>query len=343
MEKSRHHFFEEITIVKGIAILLVILGHAITQTGQEGVFLSKVQQVIYSFHMPLFFFASGFLSVRLLEAGDWRSRISYGGNRTLRLLIPYFVMGLLYMFAGAYYFKRPDMIGFPTLLEMAKGGNPDVELWFLYVLWLITVFMVLVVRKRTLWFWTVIALGGIWASSYALQVNPNLYLFLFYVFYLLLGMLVRCYYPLVRKALSETWALVVLLLFFIMGNTGSDWLTALGTVPTHMVQVTLFVVTAVSGLFLFLSLAIRIADGVPKDNGGRSFLLLCGDYAMDLYIIAEPIKVLVRIVFWEHLHWNYLLCTALCFVIPVAATLVISRYVVRRSRVLSLLFLGKLS
>lgn len=343
MEKSRHHFFEEITIVKGIAILLVILGHAITQTGKEGVFLSKVHQVIYSFHMPLFFFASGFLSVRLLEARDWRSRISYGGNRTLRLLIPYFVMGVLYMFAGAYYFKRPDMVGVSTLLEMAKGGNPDVELWFLYVLWLITIFSVLVVRRRALWVWTVIALGGIWASADALQINPNLYLFLFYLFYVLLGMLVRCYYTLVRKALSETWALVASLLFFVVGNTGNHWLSILGGIPTHMVQVALFVVTAVSGIFLFLSLAIRITDGVSLDNGGRRFLLLCGDYAMDLYIIAEPIKVLVRIFFWECLQWNYLLCTMLCFVIPVVATLVISRYVVRRSKVLSLLFLGKLS
>ena len=125
MEKSKRTFFDEITILKGFAILLVILGHAITQTEQQGRVLSTVQQVIYSFHMPLFFFASGFLSLRLLDAKDWKSRISYGGNRTLRLLIPYFFMGVLYMLAGRYYYNNPLIIGKETIIAMTKGTNPD--------------------------------------------------------------------------------------------------------------------------------------------------------------------------------------------------------------------------
>lgn len=338
MEKSKRTFFDEITILKGIAILLVILGHAITQTEQQGRILSTVKQVIYSFHMPLFFFASGFLSLRLLDARDWRSRISYGGNRTLRLLIPYFFMGALYMFAGVYYYKNPQIIGKETIIGMVKGTNPDSELWFLYVLWLITLASLVLIRKEILWFWTVIS-GGLSLISYLfVDYSVILQMLLYFAFYVILGMAFRTCYEKVRPCLLKWYLLTNALVIFGIGNLIQILHPLSGTIGGVV-----SLVTAFAGILLFLATSVGIVDGVAEKNFFRRGLTLCGDYAMDLYIIAEPIKVLVRIVFWEHLHWNYLLCTALCFVIPVAATLVISRYVVRRSRVLSLLFLGKLS
>ena len=49
--------------LKGLLIILVILGHAIqfTLPDYENVFAFRL---IYSFHMPLFFFISGYLAVR---------------------------------------------------------------------------------------------------------------------------------------------------------------------------------------------------------------------------------------------------------------------------------------
>lgn len=338
MEKSKRTFFDEITILKGVAILLVILGHAITQTEQQGRILSTVQQVIYSFHMPLFFFASGFLSLRLLDARDWKSRISYGGNRTLRLLIPYFFMGVLYMLAGVYYYKNPLIIGKETIIAMAKGTNPDSELWFLYVLWLITLASLVLIRKETLWLWAVIT--GIFSvvSYFFASYSGILHLFMFFAIYVVLGMAFRSCYKIIRSYLKKWYLWTHALVVLVIGNLIQILHPLSGTVGG-----VLSLVTAFAGILLFLATSIGIADGVAEKNFFRRGLILCGDYAMDLYIIAEPIKVLVRIVFWERLQWNYLLCTALCFVIPVVATLVISRYVVRRNKVLSLLFLGKLS
>ena len=335
--KSKREHFDEITIIKGIAIFLVILGHAISQTGQQERILSIVQQVIYSFHMPLFFFASGFLSLRLLDAKDWKSRISYGGSRTLRLLIPYFFMGVLYMLVGAYYYKNPLIIGKETLIAMGKGTNPDSELWFLYVLWLITLASLVIIRKETLWLWVVIT--GIFSivSYFFASYSAMLHLFLFFVFYVVLGMAIRTCYEKLRPYLKKWYLCTLALLIFVAGNLLQILHPFFGTAGGVV-----NIVTAVAGIVLFLVVSVGIADGVEEENFFRRGLILCGDYAMDLYIIAEPIKVLVRIAFWERLQWNYLLCTALCFVIPVVATLVISRYVIRKRKVLSLLFLGKL-
>lgn len=46
----------QIDVLKGFAILLVVLGHAIYETYSEN---NIVFRMIYSFHMPLFMFLSG--------------------------------------------------------------------------------------------------------------------------------------------------------------------------------------------------------------------------------------------------------------------------------------------
>lgn len=340
MEKSRHHFFEEITIVKGIAILLVMLGHAITQTGQEGVFLNKVHQVIYSFHMPLFFFASGFLSVRLLEARDWRSRISYIGSRTLRLLIPYFFVGILYMFAGGYYYHNPEVFSKGTITNLLLGLNMNPELWFLYVLWLITITTTLLVRRKTLWFWLIVSCVLSWRSYHFSFSNGTYYLFFSYTFYVVLGMLVRCFYSDIRERLKNKWIFFGVLFAFGIGNY-VQMLVREGKIAfSSSAMDGIILITAFWGIVLFVDIAIEITDNVSQENRVRKFLALCGVYCMDLYILSAPIKVLVRILFWETLHWNYLICTFLCFFLPLVLVLVISKMIIRKSMLLSILFLG---
>lgn len=68
--------------LKGIAIILVIAGHC-----NLPVYLTNF---IYFFHMPLFFFLSGYL-----EKDKGRSLVEHVGNRAKRLIYPYAAFGLL--------------------------------------------------------------------------------------------------------------------------------------------------------------------------------------------------------------------------------------------------------
>lgn len=72
----------KIDVVKGIGILLVVFGHNwITANGNHEIF-----SVIFSFHMPLFFFLSG---IFLKESTPFRVFLK---SRTDTLLKPYFVV-----------------------------------------------------------------------------------------------------------------------------------------------------------------------------------------------------------------------------------------------------------
>lgn len=73
-------YYPHLDLLKGLAILLMVMGHVIPWTLESDLLqkplmlldrhsfgLALVYQVIYSFHMPLLFFVSGFLFFRPIQ------------------------------------------------------------------------------------------------------------------------------------------------------------------------------------------------------------------------------------------------------------------------------------
>lgn len=109
--------------LKGVLILLVILGHCI-QSLDEDFDNNLLFRIIYSFHMPLFMFLSGFVSYKKKYSGN--SIV----NRFIRLLVPFFLWGLI----GMIVFND---FSFEWICE------PDRALWFLYTLFFISCIFIL--------------------------------------------------------------------------------------------------------------------------------------------------------------------------------------------------------
>ena len=97
MKQGKKVFFEEMNIAKGITAVLVVLGHAIRQTGQTNLVFDILYSVIYSFHMPLFFFISGYVYKTGRPAGENIKR------KLKQLLIPYVGFTLLLYALGLLY------------------------------------------------------------------------------------------------------------------------------------------------------------------------------------------------------------------------------------------------
>ena len=70
---------------KSLCMFLVVLGHCHVVESQQ-----VVSQVIYSFHIPLFFFLSGLLCPKILSLSSLKKDLRY-------LILPYFVYGFLLM------------------------------------------------------------------------------------------------------------------------------------------------------------------------------------------------------------------------------------------------------
>lgn len=93
---------EYVDIAKGIAIMLVVMGHVL-QFDMAGANRNVVFSFIYSFHMPLFMSLSGYV------VGIGYPQKKRGYRETLirrfnQLAVPYFVWGLIIMpIFGAYH------------------------------------------------------------------------------------------------------------------------------------------------------------------------------------------------------------------------------------------------
>ena len=66
ISKYNKKYFASIDVARTIGIFLVVLGHAFPDASLQGGIQNSVWRVvfniIYSFHMPLFIFLSGFVS-----------------------------------------------------------------------------------------------------------------------------------------------------------------------------------------------------------------------------------------------------------------------------------------
>ena len=76
--KGTKRYFTEINIARGIAVLLVLLGHSFpdAQTGITNPIAKSIFSFVYAFHMETFFALAGFGAARKVLSDN----ISFGRN-----------------------------------------------------------------------------------------------------------------------------------------------------------------------------------------------------------------------------------------------------------------------
>jgi len=134
---------EFIDIMKGIAILLVVIGHCCQLPEHP----TALVRFIYSFHMPVFFIAAGmFIKSQDGKTYDdrWRGLV----KRFLSLMVPYFIWCLIYMDCTLENFGRMFYASFQSI--KATGAECR-QLWFLPCL-----FVAEVLINLALWLATVL-------------------------------------------------------------------------------------------------------------------------------------------------------------------------------------------
>ena len=135
-------YYEEIDILKGIAITLVVLGHSVIvyPINLHEIFWCKtIYDFVRTMHMPLFFLVSGFCY-------SYRDNYAeYIWKKCKRILIPYLVFNIIDMLPRALLsslVNRPRDFGESIYSICCEGG----AYWFLYSLFLIFLVFPLVLK-----------------------------------------------------------------------------------------------------------------------------------------------------------------------------------------------------
>lgn len=156
-----------INVTKGFAIFLVVLGHCVQPDG-------SIANIIYSFHLPLFFIIGGYLFNYEKYENNYKSFIK---NKSKRLLFPYFFVLFCFFlhwltfecpnpirdtpFVHIFHLFIKQIIGilygigniniFPPLKDIPSVG----PLWFLVTYFLginLLYFFIKIFEKKTHWF-----------------------------------------------------------------------------------------------------------------------------------------------------------------------------------------------
>ena len=318
----------EIDIAKGIGILLVVLCHVMSPVMENNKAMINVYRFVYTFHMPLFFFLAGLVSP--VKKNDKRKQTQ---SKIERLVIPYFVWAIIY---------SPLKIVFANLARnnvqtpwwsLLLGNNPDGELWFLYILFLLSMVAIWILNEKNEKILFVLALvstffSPLFPSKYAfpgISLSFSCYQIGFYALGIYCG---RSWADICNWIKSNIVWVVSLLISIFYGITvqvnGKEywWLKS---------------VAATASIIFIMALSLYLCKSNKKICRALDYL---GSHSMEIYIIHAPILIIGRKVLPGYLgrNWGYVIVLA---ILAVVVSLIFDRCVLDRWLWMGRLLVGK--
>jgi fucose 4-O-acetylase-like acetyltransferase len=320
--------------MKGIAILLVIIGHLIQFNNIDGGEANTLFGIIYSFHMPLFFILSGYVaSSSLKNIANISSLMNFYLKKVYVLVLPLLTWSLLvnkYFFSKNFQFISLDDV-LNTLLHPG--------LWFLQVLFeiyiLFGIFSLLVhyLNKKGSIYLDIILVSLILAllviGSLMIDKTHFMTLTLFTAFFFLGSFISR--YSFIEKFIMNKYIYALSLLLFLLSST--HWM-----INGNSFDDLLKVVDSTTAFIVLLHLTQQtnwphIIDSQIQMFGKESLAI----YVMQFYLTSN-----IRFPFEMagfNLFIQFLLLTAVAG--PIAYICVLSHKIFEHSSILNFLLYGK--
>jgi fucose 4-O-acetylase-like acetyltransferase len=138
-----------VNYAKGIGIILVVFGHVNRGLYSAGISFSEsgyqlLDSVIYTFHMPLFFFLSGLFFVQSIER---KGKAQFIVSKIDTLVYPYIIwsllQGMVEVTLSRYTNNPSNMSDVFTLFT-----QPRAQFWFLYALFMVFVVATLLYNRN---------------------------------------------------------------------------------------------------------------------------------------------------------------------------------------------------
>jgi len=269
-----------LSVLQGFAMFLVVLGHVIHNTALfEWEYV--LQNIIYSFHMPLFMCISGYLlyKTQIIKEKSFATVLK---NKSVRLLIPYFTLpfvAFILKMIFSEYMKRPVTFSFDQLLAtfVWLTNNPLAEMWFLNVLFgLLLLYPIYCISSKKIVFALLLLLCFIIIHFAPFGINSFIFdfgkIFYFGIFFYV-GILLARYDLFNKIKFNLLWIIAIgcllhsLTFYFYGGN----------------------IFTAFFGIIISFAFAIKISKVFP--NLFSSFR----NYTYQIFFIGVFCQVLLRI------------------------------------------------
>ncbi|MBN1822823.1 MAG: acyltransferase [Endomicrobiales bacterium] len=318
---------EEISALQSFGIVLVVIGHSFAEINtypQDSLLACFywLHGLIYSFHMPLFMFISGFLFFYTNIGRDNRDYGQFIIKKFNRLIVPYLAISLVVFpikAAMSRFALRPvdfsvmsivDMIFYPT-------HNAILYFWFLptlFIIFIISPVFLKAVSKRSLVVISLLTAALLLVNAF----NPVKTLFLNlngvvnYALFFWLGC-VSCLFkeqllPVVRnKAAAVLFTVFLLAMNYFKMKAGF-----------------FYALTAVSGIAVSMHIVFSYPAVITK-----MFSFIEG-YSYQIYLVSWFPQVFFKLLIYDYLGWGFYLTFVLALASGLTVPVIVSKYVKNR-------------
>lgn len=158
-----------IDVMQGIAMMLVVLGHHLFNFMPE--WYKQMFAWIYTFHMPLFIFISGFL-IRYSYKGvnNWKEYKQYITKRIKKFLLPFLIVGTIGTLA-TWNFKDVNVLLNNLLNLIISPKQSEVTfLWYIYLLFIFYCIAPIIFNAK-LWIKALLFIVALYLSTHVIPIN----------------------------------------------------------------------------------------------------------------------------------------------------------------------------
>lgn len=279
--------------LKGYACLLVVFGHVIMGVRNTGnleipLIFKYIEDFIWTFHVPLFMFLSGYVYSML---GGWTykgSRVKFLKNKFLNLGIPYFVFSASYIIMNS----------------LVSSANTQNTLWDIVWLWKIPV--------AQYWFlFALFFLFVIWTILSGSMKNFQILIFMILLKYIL---------PFYDFSFGSFEIVLGSCFAFGLGTSITKInierytnIKKIACIFIHIIIVSFFILTNISGeiivdefeVVLGVLSSISLISILIKFSNFKNFLLFINKYSFPIYLLHTIFTAGIRILLFKIGIENY--------------------------------------
>lgn len=322
-------YYEELIILKGIAIILVVLGHSFSFTGfnilDNNILNRYIHDSIYSFHMPLFFMIAGFLTNNYEDNLNKKFYFS----KIKRLLIPYIFINIV------------DAIPRHLFNSLVNNKSNSIEriifysgaaTWFVYTLFLLFLIFPIIEKyiiKKDKYY--LFGLGLFLLNIF--EIGSNIKIFtvdrlVYMSFYFYIGYLLKNYYEKISGSVKKfnVIYIVIIILFILYGNFYNEFILSKIIFPFL-------------GIISFWYISLKIKK---VENLIYNFLTFCGENSLSFYLLEVFCGTVYRVILIKIIPIEYNFLLVLSFFSLKLISLVIGiKYMVCKNKYFSFLLGAK--
>lgn len=314
---------ENITHLSSWAILLVVLGHSYPGLQYSDDILINIllwirKHLIYSYHMPLFMFISGYLFIHT----NRERNINYIGfvqKKIKRLLVPYFVISTCVFPVKIFlsqYADRPVQFNLNDYVKSVIYPDDNVIALFWFLPTLFIIFLIAPIFKKYL-------------------VNRKIS-----VLYLLSVLLIffNLFNPVKNIKLLCLNCVADLIVFFWMGCVFYMYRIKFGFIPVILIfmllvsyssiygnsKVTLLL-TASSGIFLSYEIMQRYS------SNNYYYLKFIDGYSYQIFLLSWFPQNLIKIILYKNLNVDFIITFLSMFLGGLIIPVIVSKFVKRHA------------